>query len=81
MTASERLHAWVVAHASVPVRPQDVDERTPLLARGLLTSLQIVELILFLEELSGRPVDVARLRPGAFRDLATIRRAFLGLAR
>lgn len=74
--AAERLRAWVLANAALPV--EQLDERTPLLESGLLTSFQVMELILFLEELRGRPLDVTRLEPGAFRDLESIRLAFLG---
>ena len=78
-TASgERLRDWVLAHAAAPVPAEALDARTPLLDSGLLTSFQVMELILFLEELTGRPVDVGRLQAGAFRDLDTIGRLFLG---
>jgi hypothetical protein len=74
--AAERLREWVLRNAALPVA--QLDERTPLLESGLLTSFQVMELILFLEELRGRPLDVTRLEPGVFRDLESIRLAFLG---
>ena len=57
------LRAWIVD--------------TPLIAEGRIDSLQLVELVLFLEELTGRRPRVEQLVPGAFRDIDTISRRFL----
>jgi acyl carrier protein len=70
------LRQWV-ADRNDGLSPDDLDERTPLIEARYLTSLQVAELLLFLEELSGRPVDVAALRPGVFRDIETICETFL----
>ena len=65
---------------SVPGGAADgpLDAHTPLLETRLLTSLQRPELLLFIEHLSGRPLDVARIRPGAFVSVAAIERHFFG---
>jgi hypothetical protein len=42
------------------------------LEEGLVTSLQVLDLLLLVEELTGTPVDVARLRPGAFASVRAI---------
>ncbi|MGH9222263.1 MAG: hypothetical protein ACRD2W_00315, partial [Acidimicrobiales bacterium] len=70
------LRRWVADHND-GLSSDDLDDRTPLIEARYLTSLQVAELLLFLEELSGRPVDVAALRPGVFRDIATICETFL----
>ncbi len=76
MNRSRELLAWVEAHAR-GLAPGALTDRTPLLAARHLTSVQLPDLILHLEALRGRPIDVAALRPGDFRDLATIRARFL----
>jgi hypothetical protein len=43
-----------------------------LLERRYLTSLQLPELLLFLEALRGEAIDVTSLRAGDFRDIDTI---------
>jgi len=50
---------------------------TPLLAQRVITSFDVLELILHLEEISGRPIDRSQLVPGSFRDIDTIARVFL----
>ncbi|HEX6737312.1 MAG TPA: hypothetical protein VF310_03460 [Vicinamibacteria bacterium] len=61
-----------VAEASGRLRPGDVADDTPILERRLVTSLQLLDLILRIEELSGRAVDAGRLKPGVFRDVNAI---------
>ena len=70
-----RLREWILASGRV-VRSELRDD-TPLLETRLVTSLQLVELILYLEDLRGRPLDAERLAPGSFRDIDTICRNFL----
>jgi acyl carrier protein len=50
---------------------------TPLLECRVISSFDIVELILHLEQIRGRRVRREQLVPGSFRDLATIARVFL----
>ena len=71
----QRLRDWIVANGQVA--GCDLQDDTPLLQDRLITSLQLVELILFVEALRGRPVDEAYLMPGFFRDIDTIARNFL----
>jgi len=70
------LRRWV-ADRNDGLSPDDLADDTPLIEARYLTSLQVAELLLFLEELSGHPVDMARLRPGVFRDIGTICETFL----
>jgi acyl carrier protein len=51
-------------------------DATPLIEERLLTSLQVMDLVLLLEDLAGQPLDVTRLKPGVFANLATIRQTF-----
>jgi len=44
---------------------------------GLFKSVQIMDLILFVEEISGKEVDVEGLKPGAFKDIDTIIKNFV----
>jgi hypothetical protein len=52
------------------------DDTTPLFSGGLLKSIQIMDLILLIEELGEREVDVEGLAPGSFRDIDTIMAGF-----
>lgn len=72
---TKELLRWLAARAGAD--PATLDAETPLLERGLLDSLGVVDLLLWLEERRGAPVDVAWIRPGAFRDARSIVDAFL----
>jgi len=71
----QRIREWIMLEGRVASR--DLQDDTPLLQDRLITSFQLVELILYLESLRGRPIDEARLVPGCFRDIDTIARNFL----
>lgn len=70
------LREWVRGHTTVAV-PDEFDDHTPLIATRILTSLQVAELLLYVEELRGDSLDPRSLRPGVFRDLDTVYATFL----
>ena len=75
----QRLHEWVVAGGRIS--SGELKDDTPLLEQRVITSLQVMDLILFIESLTGRAVDAARLVPGAFRDIDSIARNFVEVDR
>ena len=73
------LRQWVVTRSG-KLQLADLSDDTPILERRIITSLQVMDLILYIEEASGRAIDVARLKPGAFRDIDTIWKNFFAQA-
>jgi acyl carrier protein len=71
----QALRDWLISQSSA-TRLTDFDDDTPLIERRILTSLQVMDLVLFLEELTGRPVDVEQLKPGVFRSVNAIYATF-----
>jgi acyl carrier protein len=69
------LARWV-AERSQRVSPEEISGDTPILERRLITSVQVMDLILEIEQLSGKSIDVSRLKPGVFKDIDTIYRNF-----
>ena len=65
------LRDWVV-RTNGKITAAEVLDDTPILERRIVKSLDIMDLILFLEELSGRPIDVEKLKPGVFRSIDAI---------
>jgi acyl carrier protein len=65
------LRDWVV-RTNGKVTAADVADDTPILERRIVKSLDVMDLILFLEELRGRPIDVEALKPGVFRSIDAI---------
>jgi hypothetical protein len=76
----DALRRWVLERNPC-LDPAELRDDTPLLESRLVTSLQVTDLLLLIESLRQAPIDVERLRPGAFRDLATIRETFFDDAR
>ena len=75
----EALREWIVA-TSGRIGREALRDDTPILEQRILTSLHVLELVLFLEQATGRPIDVRRLQPGVFRDVDTICRTFAARA-
>jgi hypothetical protein len=71
-----RLRDWITSRSDA-VPETGLADSTPLFDSRVLTSLQLPELILLLEELRDEPVDVEALQPGDFHDVDTIVRRFL----
>ena len=76
----DALRAWVRAR-NPGLAPHDLDDQTPLIETRYLTSLQILDLLGFVERLRRRAIDPATLRPGAFRDIDAIYHAFFDATR
>ncbi|AXG79861.1 hypothetical protein [Streptomyces paludis] len=72
----DQLRAWVTSRAA-DLPPGGLTDDLPLLSGRHLTSLHIPELILLLERLRRRVIDVESLGAGDFRDVATIAARFL----
>jgi acyl carrier protein len=62
---------WIAAQNG-KVGPEDFDDDTPLFQQRIITSLQVLDLVLFIEEVTGHSIDVEQLKPGAFRSVNAI---------
>ena len=71
----DALRQWI-AGVSDKVTVENLADDTPLFRNGILKSIQISDLILYIEELAGRAVDVEQIKAGVFRDIDTIHRSF-----
>lgn len=69
------LRGWV-ADRNPTLAPDAVVDDTPLIELRYLTSLQVADLLLFIEELGRSPIDPAALRPGSFGSIDAIHAAF-----
>lgn len=74
-----RIRQWILEKNPAVDAAAFADD-TPLLERKILTSIQIMDLILFLEHLQGRPVDIDQVQPENFHSLNTIHTAFFAEA-
>jgi acyl carrier protein len=69
------LREWI-SQKSGKMRPEDISDDTPIIEQRIIKSLQIPDLILYIEEHTGRSIDVEQLKPGVFRNIDTIYRNF-----
>lgn len=72
-----QLRSWILERAGAEDQA-DLRDDFPLLEEGLLSSLDVVELILFIESLTGEEVDVSVLEPESFSSIDTVYRTFFG---
>ncbi len=63
------LRQWIVQHSKQDVAAQDFDDATPILENGLLSSLEVAELVLFLEHLLGAEIPLADLEADVFHSV------------
>jgi len=71
----DALRAWIVK-TNGKIQPDQLDDETPIIEQRIITSLQVMDLILFLEKLSNRSIEVDTLKVGVFRNINSIYDAF-----
>jgi acyl carrier protein len=71
------LRAWIVKKSG-KIKLEDLKDDTPLIQGGILKSLQVMELILWLERAAQVTIDVETLKPGTFRSIDAIAAMFFG---
>ncbi|MEQ9002900.1 MAG: hypothetical protein RIE74_04995 [Pseudomonadales bacterium] len=75
-----KLREWVVSRSKVPVTVAEFDDDTPIIEGGYLSSLDIVEFVLYVESLRGGEVDMDDLEPEMFVNTNTMYEAFFASA-
>lgn len=68
------LRDWIYERAKD--KPARLDDATAIIDQGILSSLDVVELVLFIENLRGEEVDVDALQPESFHDVDSIWKSF-----
>ncbi len=74
-----KLRDWILKHAKTAPSSAFSDQ-TLLLEEGILSSLDIVEFVLFIESLRGEDVDVDDIEPEVFTSIDTLVAAFFAAA-
>ncbi|NNL67907.1 MAG: acyl carrier protein [Myxococcales bacterium] len=71
------LRAWIIRRSKSGI--DRLDDDTPILESGILSSLDVVELIVFIESLRGEEVDVDDIEPEALTNVGTLYETFFGI--
>jgi acyl carrier protein len=69
------LRDWIVK-TNGKIQTEDLNDQTPIIEQRIISSLQVMDLIFYLEQLSGKPIEVDDLKPGVFRDIDSIYQNF-----
>jgi hypothetical protein len=64
------LRDWISRKGKI--KAEDLSDQTPIVEQRIISSVQLMELILFIEDLSGNSIDVKSLKKGMLRDIDTI---------
>jgi acyl carrier protein len=75
-TTRAKLKQWIRDHAKASAN--DLADDTPILDTGILSSLDIVELVLFIESLKGDEVDPDTIEPESFKSIDAMMKGFFG---
>ena len=68
---NKALRDWVVKKNG-KISPEELNDQTPIIERRIITSLQTLDLILFLEDFTGDAIDVEKLKPGRSTETAQV---------
>lgn len=69
------LRRWIISNSKSQEASTMTDE-TPIIERRILSSLQVMDLILYIESLRTSPLDPESLKPGVFSSVNKIYEAF-----
>lgn len=65
------LRQWIISRNG-KIKPEELQDDTPIIEARIISSLQVMDLILELEKLTGNPLDVEQLKPGVFKSIDKI---------
>lgn len=70
-----RLRSWILER-SARAAAVGLTDQTPILDAGLISSLDVVELVLFVEELRGEELATEEIEPEVFSSVDSLWRGF-----
>ena len=70
----QRLRDWILTKPDASSR--DINDGTLLVDEELITSIDVLDLILLIEDLSGTSIDPTQLQPGSFDSIDKIYEIF-----
>jgi acyl carrier protein len=72
-----QLRDWILKRSKNPPKGAFTDA-TAILEEGILSSLDVVEFVLYIESLRGDEVDTDAIEPEAFTSIDTLYTTFFG---
>lgn len=75
-----KLKDWIVERSKIPVTSEELSDDAAIIDDGYLSSLDIVEFILYIESLLGEEIDLDELEPEMFTSTNTMYQTFFAAA-
>ncbi len=67
----DSLRNWIIK-TNGKIQPEQLDDETPIIERRIISSLQVMDLILFIEKLTDKSIEIDSLKVGVFQSINTI---------
>ena len=71
-----KLRSWIINQSKQHVEDHELTDDTPVIESGLLSSLDVVEFVLYIESLLGDEIDLEDLEPEVFTSTNTMYETF-----
>ncbi len=71
----EALRVWIVK-TNGKIELEQLNDETPIIEQRIISSLQVMDLIFFIEKLSKKSIEVESLKVGVFRNINAIYATF-----
>lgn len=75
-TGWHEVAQWILDQRDDAAEPGRLDSDLDLFEAGVLTSLQVIELLVVIERAGGQKIDRMEIHPDNFRTLRSIQRKF-----
>jgi acyl carrier protein len=75
-TIKQQLKEWIANRSKIRIADGQLTDDTRILEAGYLSSLDIVEFVLYIESLRGEEVDLDDLEPEVFESTNTMYQTF-----
>lgn len=75
----QALREWIVK-ANSKIQPEELDDETPIIEQRIISSLQVMDMIFFIEKLSNKSIEVESLKVGVFQNINAIYDNFFQVA-
>ncbi len=66
---------WIVENSKI-VKMPEISDDTNIIEQRIISSIQLMDLILYMEHLIGKPVQLERIGVGAFMNINAIYETF-----
>ena len=67
----QALREWIIK-TNGKIRLEQLNDETPIIEQRIISSLQVMDLIFFIEKLSNKSIEVESLKVGVFRNINAI---------